>query len=90
MWFPLTAISIASFSTGQGKLEKVREFVWSWKVKESQEKWSWIMQTADFCDFLGSVNIKKQANSHLPLNILTLEMYIPGTYQVRPHLNPDE
>jgi len=42
--------------TGQGKLEKVREFLCGpGKVRgktsflKSQGKWSWIMQTADFC-----------------------------------------
>ena len=35
-------------TTGQGKLENDREFVLSGKC---QGKWSWIMQTADNCDF---------------------------------------
>ena len=32
------------------------------------------MQTADICDFFVSSNIKKQANSQLPLNVRKLKV----------------
>jgi len=45
------------------------------KSEESQGKWSWIMQTADNCDFFASPNIKKQANFRLPLNVQKLDVF---------------
>jgi len=70
--------------TGQGKLEKVSEFVWSGKGQgkilflKSLGKWSWIMQTAGICDFFVSLNIKnikKQANLRFLLNVQKLEVF---------------
>jgi len=56
----MLAAEVNRVPTGQGKLEKVRVSVWLWKGQgkilflKSQWKWSWIMQTADICDFFVS------------------------------------
>ena len=66
--------------TGQEKLGKARDFMLSGKCQgkmlflKNQGKWSWIMQTADICDFL-SPNSKKHPNLRLPLNIQKLEVF---------------
>jgi len=74
----------ARVPTGQGKLEEVREFVWSGKVKKKSAKniifeksWKMILDYAD-CRclwFFVSPNIKKQAYLHLPSNIQKLDVF---------------
>jgi len=44
------------------------------------------MQTADICDFFVSSNIKKQANSQLPLNVRKLKViWLQGALPSWPH-----
>jgi len=60
---------------------KKSEFVWSGKGQgkilflKSQVKWSWIMQTADICDFLCLQILKSAANLQLSLNVHKLEVF---------------
>ena len=61
--YDLATCLVTRVPTDQGKLEKVGEFVWSGKGQgkilflKSQGNWSWIMQTADICDFFRAVKV---------------------------------